>query len=473
MSGQILVVESIASNRIMLTSLLESAHYQVTPCAIVSEVPKLIKQRQTDVIVLDLSGDFDAGLDLLRTLSISVSAPPVIATLAFHDTNLRLAALEAGAADVLSKPLSDGIMQARIRSLLRAREVLAELRPKTQEPASAFELAEPAARFSRPSRIVVLSSRPQRLMPSLDSLVKKYPGQYEVHHSTADFDGSNDEPPPDLIIVDGIGADNQPKMAGEVLRLQADLRSRSRLRLSAQLVILPPDAADLAAMALDMGADDLVTTRVARAELGHRINVLLRRKAQNDDLRKDLQLRLEAAVTDPLTGLYNRRFALPWLSNMAEQAAKQGTDFAIMVLDIDHFKSINDTHGHAIGDLVLIEVAKRLKDSLRSGDMIARIGGEEFMVAMPNATLDQARQMAERLRRTVEYKACRATGPGIPPARTRTVDVPVTLSVGVALGGADCRTEDGVTALFGRADAALYQAKSDGRNMVTISTNAA
>lgn len=473
MSGRILIVESIATNRIMLTSSLEAAHYAVAACSTVPEAEQLLLHFKPDVIFLDLSANVDAGLAFMRTLAGALGTPAVVATLAFDDSDFRIAALEAGAADVVAKPLSDNVMQARIRSIIRSRDLFSELRPSAAAAMPEYGFAEPAANFRRPERIVVLSSRPQSLMPALAGLVAKYPNRFEVHHSTVDFAGANAQPSPDLFIVDGIGPTGEPKVAGEVLRLQSDLRSRSAFRYASQLLILPSDAADLAAMALDMGADDLVSNRVTRAELSHRIDVLLRRKSQNDTLRANIQSGLEAAVTDPLTGLHNRRYALPHLAHLAEKSAAEGRDFATMILDIDHFKRINDTFGHAAGDAVLVGVAKRLRGKLRPTDMIARIGGEEFLVAMPNTSLEQARQMAERLRLAIENQTFDGAGQGRKPVLQDARNIHVTMSIGVAMGGADCRSAEGIDALFDRADAALYQAKSDGRNMVTLSPTAA
>ena len=472
MSGRILIVESIATNRIMLISSLESAHYSVIGCASTAEAKQLLKAHDPDVVFLDMSSDYDDALGFLAKLSKNPGAPPVIATLAYDDSSLRLAALRAGAADVVTKPQSESVMHARVRSLLRARDTLEGLHPVvTCIPEMGF--AEPGSRFTPPQRIVVLSSRPNNLMPALAGLITKPPGRYEVHHSTPDFSGAEDEPKPDLFIIDGIGPDGAPKVAGEILRLQADLRSRTYLRHAAQLIILPPDAADLASMALDMGAEDLVSNRVSPLELGHRIEVLLRRKAQSDAVRAKIQSGLEAAVTDPLTGLHNRRYAMPQLARMAELSAHERRPFAIMILDIDHFKAINDTYGHATGDMVLVDVAKRLRAKLRPNDMIARIGGEEFLVAMPSTSLAQARMMAERLRRAVENRGMSVgAAPGsMSELNARTV--PVTMSIGVALGGPDCQSEEGLHALFERADTALYQAKADGRNMVTLCPTAA
>jgi len=176
---------------------------------------------------------------------------------------------------------------------------------------------------------------------------------------------------------------------------------------------------------------------------------------------------LRMAVLDPLTGLHNRRYAMPHLAAIAERAAATAAPFAVMVVDIDRFKQVNDCWGHAAGDFVLVEVARRLTANLRASDLLARIGGEEFLIALPDSTLADARVVAERLCHVIEEHPI-----ALPDAGA----VRVTVSIGLAVSG---QVPDGgvtpepVPALLNRADRALLHAKSAGRNQVTISLSAA
>ena len=158
---------------------------------------------------------------------------------------------------------------------------------------------------------------------------------------------------------------------------------------------------DTAAMALDLGANDILAEGFPSGELAIQVRTQLRRKADAARLRASVRDGLKLAVTDPLTGLYNRRYAMSHLGRIAEQAARSGRSFTVMVADIDRFKAINDTWGHAAGDSVLVQVARILPDNLRAVDLVARIGGEEFLVVMPDTEEAEARLAAERLRRVV------------------------------------------------------------------------
>jgi two-component system cell cycle response regulator len=217
-------------------------------------------------------------------------------------------------------------------------------------------------------------------------------------------------------------------------------------------------------MAFDLGADDVIPRHMVGSELVPRLRTLLRRKREGDRIRAAVEDGLRLAMVDPLTGAYNRRYALPRLAGIAAQAEADGSDFAVMVVDLDRFKLVNDRYGHAAGDAVLVEVARRLSDNLRMSDLLARIGGEEFLVALPQTALPEAQLVAERLRQMVGDRPIRL--PGGESLR-------VTVSIGVSVcppgpgGSAD------VAALIDRADQALLSSKTSGRNLVTIGLSAA
>ena len=471
MAGRILLVDSIATNRIVLRVKLLAAHYGVTPCATLDEAQSALAAERPDLILIDLSGPAMQAYDFCRRIKADVdtAAIPIIATGSFPTPLARVAALRAGADDVLEKPLNDSLLQARIRSLLRARDATSELRLR-EDTQRALGFAEDATGFTPQGRVAIVTDRTADPSVSLTALMERLPEPFALLESCKVLTTEAMTPLPDLFIIDGAGGAQGAPVAGDIFRMVADLRSRSETRHAAQLVILPDGAADMAAMVLDLGANDLVTERVGADELAHRVRALLARKSQADRLRDTVRSGLQAAVTDQLTGLYNRRYALPHLARMAERAQAKRRDFAVMVLDIDHFKRINDQHGHAIGDRVLAEVAQRLRDNLRAVDLIARIGGEEFLVAMPDTTAAQGQIAAERLRRMIEGAPFSAQ---IGDTRTPCPRIKVTLSIGVAVGGPHSLGSEDVNMLFNRADAALYSAKSAGRNMVTVSQSAA
>jgi two-component system cell cycle response regulator len=189
---------------------------------------------------------------------------------------------------------------------------------------------------------------------------------------------------------------------------------------------------------------------------------------------------LVMAVTDPLTGLYNRRYANNHLESLItrhqpgnQPPGKQpngGHGLAAMMLDLDRFKSINDNHGHGAGDEVLRAFARRLRENVRGIDLVSRIGGEEFLVVMPDILPENAQRVAERVRSAVEETGFSLKD--VPGPLPDSLDAPVSLDVTVSIGLAFHWPDETGSALLGRADAALYASKNHGRNKVTLATAA-
>jgi diguanylate cyclase (GGDEF)-like protein len=159
----------------------------------------------------------------------------------------------------------------------------------------------------------------------------------------------------------------------------------------------------------------------------------------------------EEAIRDPLTNLYNRRFLQDYLSRELVRAKREGIRVAVIMIDLDHFKRVNDTAGHSAGDEVLVQVAALLKRHIRGSDIACRFGGEEFTLVLPNATLESARKRAEAICLAVREESGYLMG--------------VTASLGVALFPDSAAEPE---ALLRAADQALYQAKGRGRNQVSV-----
>ena len=244
------------------------------------------------------------------------------------------------------------------------------------------------------------------------------------------------------------------------LRLCARARSDVETRQVPILAIASPDDVPNAVRALDLGANDIIHRPVDAGELRARARTQLGRKRYADRLRSQLDQSVEMAVTDPLTGLHNRRFFASRLRQALESANHGGEPVSMLIADIDHFKRINDTHGHEAGDFVLRDFSVRLHRAVRALDLAARYGGEEFVVVMPGAGMADAAFAAERIRRAICDQAFRLQDG---------TEIKVTVSLGLAQALPGETTE----ALMRRADAALYDAKNAGRNRVQAATIAA
>ncbi|MCB1395126.1 MAG: diguanylate cyclase [Rhodobacter sp.] len=464
MSGRILIVDDLATNRIILKVKLNAACYETSQAPDGTTALRMARDDQPKLILLDMVLPDISGIEVCRRLRADPATQhiPIVIITASGDREARLRALEAGANEFLTKPLNDVILLARIRSLLRAHETEAELRLRS-ETWGGLELAEAEPGFAMPGHVGLIAADPAIAMGWRTALAPHVAERLSILSSTAALTDLPGVPAPDLYLI---GADLGTQ--GAALRLVADLRSRLPSRHAAIALVLTEADPDSAAIALDVGANDLLTLPLDPQETALRIALHIDRKRRADQLRRSVNQGLRLAITDPLTGLYNRRYALAHLDRIARRARETGRRFAVMLLDLDRFKSVNDTYGHAAGDAVLETVAARLRDNLRPTDMVARIGGEEFLVALPEATLGTARIAAERL--------CRVVGEVPVPLPDGQGTVAVTISVGLALGpdldpGPDAADDTG-RAVLARADAALLAAKSDGRNQVTIASAA-
>jgi len=238
------------------------------------------------------------------------------------------------------------------------------------------------------------------------------------------------------------------------LRLCSQVRSLDRTRhLPIVILVEPGDEARLL-RGMDMGVNDYLMRPIDRHELLARIKTQIKRKRFTDYLRNRLEESVELAITDSLTGLHNRRYMESHLRTLVDESIRTGRPLSILVTDIDHFKSVNDTHGHDGGDIVLREFAARLKRNTRGIDLACRMGGEEFLIIMPETDLARAYQVAERTRAMVASE---------PFTLRPDIKIRVTASVGLATLESP---DDTPETIFKRADNALYAAKRRGRNRV-------
>lgn len=456
MPGRILVVDDVATNRIVMKVRLASAFYEVLQAGSGAEALKMAREGRPDLILLDLMMTDMDGVEVCRRLKADPETAliPVLLITAARRPDEKLRALEAGAEGFLSKPLDEVTLLARVRSLMRAFDAEKDLVQKVGAQAALLAGAEGSPGNGR---IALIAPDPavgviwqKRLAPLLeDTLVVSVRAEVLAQTDTA--------AEADLYVI---SADLEGR--GDGLRLIADLRARAASRHAGIIVLAAPEDQETAAMALDLGASDLVTTPFEPQEMALRLKNRMRRKKLADRMRAYRDDSVQLALTDALTGLNNRRYAMPHLQALARRAGEEGLSFSILSLDLDLFKSVNDRYGHAAGDAVLVALARVLRGSFRAVDMVARIGGEEFLVALPGTNTVTATAIAERLRKVI------GKTPVMIPGQSAALHV--SASIGVASWDG---AEDTVEALLSRADAALYAAKSAGRNQVTVSGNAA
>lgn len=460
MSGRVLVVDDVATNRLLLRAKLSSAYYDVSVAENGHQALEMARREQPDMIMLDvMMPDLDGFEVCAKLKSMEETAHiPVIMVTALDTPEERIRGLEAGADDFLSKPFNDLALFARVRNLMRMKMMFDELRLRDL---TSRELG--LTDFVTEQEIELELGGSLLLAPPSEAAGADWAGELRRRLNLSTIVTSSEREAlnlarlelPDCFVV------HQKLMeGGDGLRLVSALRARPETRQSAVILVVEAGDVQTAAKGLDLGASDYIEAPFDMNELIVRVRSQLRRKRYSDRLRTNVRNGLKMAVIDPLTGIYNRRYAAQHLLRVMERARETEGVFAVMMMDLDKFKSINDRFGHDAGDAVLKEFSRRLQENIRGVDLVARFGGEEFFVAMPDIDRAAAAAAAERIRRAVEGAPFAVPGAAID----------VTVSIGVAIAGpADGNAE----ALIKRADCALYEAKDTGRNRVSFFAQAA
>src|ERR1700749_2338507 len=388
MTARVLVVDDILSNVKLLEAKLTAEYFEVATAYNGLECLAKMEEVVPDIVLLDVMMPGMDGFEVCRRIKANPKTAhvPVVMVTALDQPSDRVAGLDAGADDFLTKPVDDAALFARVIP-----------------PADTFE----------------------------EALVRVRGGDY------------------DLIVV-SLGL-----RGFDGLRLCSQLRSIPEARKTPILVVVSDGDRRKLTQALEMGVNDYLTRPVDRNELVARVRTQLRKKRYADRLRRNVQLSLEMAITDQLTGLHNRRYMTSHLDNLMRQATRSAKPLAFVIMDIDYFKPVNDTYGHDIGDEVLREFAKRIGANIRGIDLACRYGGEEFVVVMPETDAGFAYAVAERLRKSIETTPV--------PISHAPGKLNITISIGIAASEGEADTSE---SLLRRADQALYSAKRNGRNRV-------
>ncbi len=451
MTGRVLVVDDILANVKLLEARLSAEYFDVLTAFSGQEALAILQAERVDVVLLDVMMPGMDGFEVCRRLKASPRTMhvPVIMVTALDQTSDKVQGLEAGADDFITKPVDDIALITRVKNLARLKTLNDEmmLRMATGAQIGALPVGALAwPKMDGGGRILLVEDNERVAKRVVAVLGKSH--EVEVEHDLPAALLRLGDRPCDLLIV------SLNLAAADGLRLCSQVRSLERTRHLPIIVIVQPGEEARLLRALDMGVNDYLSRPVDRNELLARVRTQIKRKRHSDYLRDRLDESVELAVTDALTGLHNRRYMETHLAALAEQAGATGRPLSLVLVDIDNFKSINDTYGHEAGDRVLRQFAARFRRNTRSIDLACRIGGEEFVVVMPDSGLEPACQMAERLRE------CIAIEPFQPDGETT---LTVTASVGVATLD---QPQGSLDALFKRADRALYVAKRGGRNRV-------
>ena len=452
MTARVLVVDDILANVKLLQAKLTAEYFEVITAMNGAEALEIAERAQPDIVLLDVMMPGMDGFEVCRRLKsnqLTLHIPVVMVT-ALDQPSDRVNGLEAGADDFLTKPVNDTALFARVKSLVRLKMLTDELRSRasTSERMGLVEdelkldsLAEISGRILLVEDRVGSVERIETALGDTNTL------QVAADPQAALFAAAEEEW--DLVLV------SLSLKEFDGLRLCSQLRSLDRTRNIPILIIVEPEDTARMLRGLDIGVNDYIARPVDKNELKARVRTQLRKRRFAEQLRANVTQSMEMAVTDSLTGLYNRRYMEGHLNTLVSDAAQRGKAISLLIMDIDYFKAVNDTHGHDVGDEVLRELARRIRQTVRGIDMACRLGGEEFVIVLPETDMALAYHIAERVRQSICNEVFAIPSAGI--------NLDVTISIGIA---ALEEPEDNADTILKRADKALYRAKRDGRNRV-------
>jgi two-component system cell cycle response regulator len=457
MPGRLLIFDPMLTHRMMMKSLLAQEFFDVSVAADATEFRASLRYGAPDLVLIAYQPERDCGFSNLHHLKSSAEKSHIPVAFLHHgdDPHIWDHSHDCLVDEVIAYGADRWLIAARLNLLIREKErtdaIFARQRTITEMGFAEEVNAFPPA----PAKAVVLdfSCVPNLLDSQNHSrLVKLLSQDFPVVRIRTE--PSNVQA--DILILDetAVGRD---AVFTKICVARAN-KSTSHTQI---VFVTPAQSMENAAKALELGASEFVLNQPNVAELACRLRRLIWQQHVALRAERTLSNHLKSALTDPLTGLYNRRYALQHLGQLIFASQNTHQTITAMVLDLDRFKYINDTYGHPIGDLVLQETSRRLKRSLRSADLIARIGGEEFLIVLKDTALPVVRVIAERLRREISDKVFNLGSTG---------GIAVSTSIGVSATQNKWRSTD---ALIESADQALYIAKGSGRNQVNFCPSSA
>ncbi len=456
MSARILVVDDIPANVKLLEAKLTQEYYEVITANSGAEAIQCAKDESPDLILLDVMMPEMNGFEACKILreDPETSHIPIIMVTALSEKKDRIQGLEAGADDFLTKPVNDMALFARVKSLVRLKVMVDELRLRGQ---TGIEFGmdnkiDKAAMVDAKIMVIdddVVESR--KIMEKLSNFTQNVFNITDMNNVVEQLQGHNI----DVVLV------STQMTESDGLRICSQIRGNESTRAISIIGVVDEMDTQSIIKGLEIGLNDYIVSPLDVNELLARVKTQIKRKKYQDALRTNFQTSVSLAVTDSLTGLYNRRYMDSHLENMMKDCNENDRPMCAMILDIDHFKEVNDTHGHDVGDEVIKQFAERISQNMRPADMVVRYGGEEFTVFLPGTNLEMGAIAAERMRQRIANLPFKVS--------TEKGSLAKTCSIGITtLNRAGGDTPEMV---IKRADDALLEAKRTGRNKVVALPN--
>ncbi|MES2214865.1 MAG: PleD family two-component system response regulator [Pseudomonadota bacterium] len=451
MTATILVVDDLEPNVKLLEAKLLGEYYTVFTANGGQAALDVLARETIDIVLLDV---MMPGMDGFETCKLIKSNPetlhiPVVMVTALSEIEDRVKALEAGADEFLTKPVNDVALFARVKSLSRTRSVIDELKIRNKTNAEiGGKVVDFTDNFTNNKILlinddVIQSKNIVKTLSKLTAHVQTLTNMEEMDKVVTTFI-------PDVIIISCQIEFSDP------LRIVAKLRGVAELKQSFFMLYAEEENINIVIRGLEIGVNDYFIYPVDENELLARIRTQLRRKKYQDELRQDLEDSVNLSIKDGLTGIFNRRYFDTHIEQIVAQCSANQKLFSLLMIDMDHFKKVNDEYGHQAGDEVLKFLTTLLSLQLRATDLFARYGGEEFVIVLCETDIVNATTVAERIRAATEAAEFKISAKSEPLHKT------------LSMGLAEYRSGETAKSLIERADSALYEAKESGRNKVIL-----
>ena len=454
MPGKILIVDPIVTNRVVLKAQLMAEFFTVELATDLQDARRKMGKTLPDILLLNYDVEEATGFTTVKEIRTDtrLSHLPIVLLCRNVEDSFWANGFRLGVEEILPTMPDGNLLSVRLAQMVRHKEIVEDQRTRQRTYAD-MGFAEDRIcfppQFSPGLRIDC--SQALRVMTRastgcLKTLLKSNFPEISV---------TNKHPENAIVqVIDEaqMGRKQAFQYLCDVQRKRSQSKGAPKLLYVANTAVLDDNR-----RALELGADDYIVASFSDAELACRIRRLAWLHQLEAEAERMVDDRLRLAMLDSMTGLHNRRYALQYLENLSKIRGATSRSITVMMLDLDNFKTINDTFGHQTGDAVIIEVANRLKRNLRSVDLVARVGGEEFLVVLSDTPMQQACTIAKRMCTQINARAFQ------PDKMQQPLDV--SISIGVAFAKKNRFTP---AELIDHADRALYRSKGQGRNRVTV-----